>query len=297
MKPRTTLYFLQESFVGMRRNGWASIASIGAVAAALLVLGVFLLLAVNLDYMATSVESQVEISAFVGDDLSAVGGIQALSDKIKQLPGVKEVRFVSREMALRELKEKWGDRSDLLAGFDNKNNPLRHSFRIKATEPAAVEPLARDVAQIPGIASVKYGKDVVDKLFRFTSLSRVIGLALMLVIGLVAVFIIANTIKLAVFARRREIQIMKYVGATDWFIRWPFIVEGLILGLIGALIAVGILSGGYVYLVDYIALHFPILPLLSPWPLLLRFAALLLTAGMVLGAIGSGLSVRKFLKV
>ncbi|MCR4431765.1 MAG: permease-like cell division protein FtsX [Tepidanaerobacteraceae bacterium] len=290
MRLRTFNYFFREAFISFARNRWMSLASIGAVASALVIFGSFLLLSVNFDHILKDVESQVEITAYL-EDAADGSSIARLNAEISSISGVKQIRFVSKEAALEEFKQQVG--KELLEGIDN---PLPNSFRIKVENPQEVARVAGEVQKLQGIEEVKYGKGVVEKLFNIIYWVRVLGLAVMAVFAAVSIFIISNTIRLTVFARRREINIMKYIGATDWFVRWPFLLEGMMLGFIGSSVAVGILAGGYSYLYNVVKLNVPMISLI-PAKEFYDYALGFLAIGMSLGAFGSSFSIRRFLHV
>lgn len=235
------VYFFKEAFKSLVRNKWMSIASIGAVAAALIILGSFSLLSVNFDHILKDVESQVEVTAYLKDSVDSEE-ISKIDREMSNISGVKEVEFVSKNDAWKSFKKQMGE--ELLEGMDN---PLPNSFKIRVDNPKNVGTVAGEIQKFPEMDKVKYGKGVVDKLFNTIYWIRWIGIVVMVVFAAISIFIISNTIRLTVFARSREIKIMKYIGATDWFVRWPFLIEGMVLGLLGSAIAVGILAAGYDY--------------------------------------------------
>ncbi|WP_422447236.1 permease-like cell division protein FtsX [Thermoanaerobacterium sp. DL9XJH110] len=290
MKLRTFNHFFREAFISLVRNRWMSLASIGSVASALIILGSFLLLSVNFDHILKDVESQVEITAYLKDSVDQAG-ISRLNTRIGALEGIKEIKFVSKEQALEEFKEQVG--RDLLEGIEN---PLPNSFRIKVANPREVARVAAEIEKLPGIEEVKYGKGVVEKLFKIIYWVRLLGAVIMAVFAAVSVFIISNTIRLTVFARRREINIMKYIGATDWFVRWPFLIEGMFLGLVGSSIAVGILAAGYNYIYNVVKLNVPMISLI-PIERFYYYSLGFLLIGMLIGAFGSSFSIKRFLHV
>ncbi|HHX23200.1 MAG TPA: ABC transporter permease [Thermoanaerobacterales bacterium] len=290
MRLRTIKYFFKESFISLFRNRWMSIASIGAVASSLIILGSFLLLSVNFDFILKDVESQVEITAYLEDSLDS-SQIASLNKQLTATNGVSEVKFISKEEAIEEFKEQVGE--ELLEGIEN---PLPNSFRIKVNDPHEVAKVAEQIEKFPGMDEVQYGKGVVEKLFNIVYWVRLVGLAIMAVFAAVSVFIISNTIRLTVFARRREINIMKYIGATDWFVRWPFLIEGMVLGLIGSSIAIGVLGVAYNYLYTTIKLNLPMISLL-PIEWFYDYALAFLGIGMFIGAFGSSFSIKRFLNV
>jgi len=267
-----------------------SLASIGAVASALIIFGSFLLLSVNFDYILKDVESQVEITAYLEDSVDQ-DGITKISKDIAAINGVKEIKFISKEEAIEEFKEQVG--KELLEGIEN---PLPNSFRIKVNDPHEVASVAGKIERFSGIEEVKYGKGIVEKLFNIIYWVRMIGLAIMIVFACVSIFIISNTIRLTVFARRREISIMKYIGATDWFVRWPFLIEGMVLGLIGSLLAIGVLAVAYNYLYVTVKFNLPMIALL-PIERFYDYALGFLGIGMLIGAFGSSFSIKRFLNV
>jgi len=243
MKFRTSEYFVREVFVSLKRNNWMSFASIGTVAVSLFVLGVFLLLVLNMNRMASTLESQVQISVYLQDELKGAEKDE-LEERISDLSGIQSVKYVDRDEAIERFRERLGDQKYLLDALGDKN-PLPDSFEVTVMQPSMVQTAAETIAQFDGVAEAKYGQDVVEHLFDITRLMRVFGLLLMVLLAGATIFIISNTIRLTVFARRKEIAIMKYVGATDWFIRWPFLLEGVVLGCIGGLVAAFALRSFY----------------------------------------------------
>lgn len=294
MRIRTWAYFIREAVLSLIRNAWMTVASIGTVTVALLILGTFMILAVNLDHMAATVESQVEITAYLDDGLQDKE-ITDIGKKISAIAGIDQVKYVSKGEALKRLGDRLGDQKSLLEGYEN-DNPLRNSFEIRSQKAEDVTKVAQATEKVKGVAEVKYGREIVDKLLKFTRVVRIVGIALMVALAVAALFIIANTIRLTVYARRREISIMKFVGGTDWFIRWPFVIEGLFLGVIGSSVAAMVLVYLYRAILRNVEINLPILPLVGANPLLGNLVKLLLTTGGLIGMVGSTISLRKFLK-
>lgn len=292
VKPRTFGYFFASAGKSLLRNNWMTLASISTVAVSLLVLGVFLLLAVNVNAVAVNVEGQVQVTAYLAEMPSAErAGIEA---KIAAVPGVTEVRFVSRQDAWQRLLEWYGENRAFLAGWE-EDNPLRDSFEVRTDSPRLVSEVAAAVGGIAGVEEVLWGREIVEQLLSITRVMRLVGIVLMVGLALAAMFFIANTVRMAIFARRREISIMRYVGATNWFIRWPFVIEGLVLGMLGALLASSVLAWGYYLAVRALVAAIPFWPWVSPWPFLQQLALLLLAIGVFIGICGSGLSLRRYL--
>ena len=295
MKISTAEYFITESLNSIRRNGLMSLASVMTVALSLLILGVFIILVMNLNHMASVLESQVQVTVYLQDTLKEVE-VREIGTRITKLPGVTRVNFIAKEEAMNRFKQRLGEQQGLLAEL-GEANPLPNSFEVKLDRPERVKPVALAIAQLKGVEAARYGQEVVEQLFNLTRMVRIFGVVLILFLGLAALFIIVNTIRLTVFARRREIGIMKYVGATDWFIRWPFIIEGVLLGFLGACIAVLPLTQFYSMLTGQVYESLAFLPLLPKYPFMGYVNIFLLCAGIGIGALGSVISVKKFLKV
>ncbi|HWI65637.1 MAG TPA: permease-like cell division protein FtsX [Symbiobacteriaceae bacterium] len=306
MNLRAWVTAVRDALRSMTQSSLMSLASIATVAVSLLVLSVVLLLALNLDMMAASVEKEVQIKAYLctAQDSNPTCNKQELKDdqkkilidKVRQIPGVKAVTYVSKEEALQKMKEEFGEQKDILEGLEGEN-PLRDSLEIEARDVSLVDEIAQNVMKTQGISDVNYGQAYVKTLMAFTRAIRFGGVGLVLMLIIATVLTISNTIRLAVYARRREIAIMKLVGATDWFIRRPFMMEGIFLGVFGALIAMGLTGYGYRQVVVYMDQNIPFWPVARPEHVLMNQTLGLVVLGGVLGAVGSLISMRRFLKV
>ncbi|MEK4566214.1 permease-like cell division protein FtsX [Alkalihalobacillus sp. FSL R5-0424] len=297
MKFRTVGRHLKEGTKNLGRNGWMTFASISAVTVMLLVVGIFLLLILNMNHMATQVEDDVEIRAYI--ELTANEEQQEeLRASIEDITDVKEVAFLGKDEGLSNLIDSLGDGGQAFESVRDEN-PLNDMFVIEAANPQSIETVASEIEDLSNVESVAYGQDFVERLLQITDVGRYIGLGLVVALMLTAMFLIANTIKLTILARRKEIRIMKLVGATNGFIRWPFLVEGLLLGLIGSLIPILLVIYGYKFLYDNYGTQIEgnFFALLPVYPYMLQIALLLLAVGLFIGAWGSVMSVRKFLKV
>ena len=295
MKISTLEYFIREVFNSLKRNNWMSVASIGTVAVSLFIFGMFLMLVMNMNKMVESLESQVQIKVYLEEDFSR-DDARDLEVDLKKMQGVESVTFVPKEEAMEKFKERLGDQKTLLEALD-ETNPLPDSFEVTLVQPEMVKTAAENIERLEGVEMAKYGQDVMEHLFDITRLIRIFGFALMFVLALATLFIIANTIRLTVFARRKEIAIMKYVGATDWFIRWPFVLEGMVMGLLGSLVASVILRFSYAGITAKIYNTLAFLPLIPEYPFLNYVTLVVIIGGMIMGAIGSAVSIKRFLKV
>ena len=295
MKIRTAEYFITESLHSIRRNGLMSVAALMTVALSLLILGMFTVVVMNLNHMAAVLESQIQVTVYLQDTLKDVE-TREIGTRITKLPGVTRVTFISKDEAMVRFKDRLGPQQGLLAEL-GEANPLPNSFEVKVDRPERVKAVALAISQLKGIEAARYGQEVVEQLFSLTRMVRIFGVVLIIFLGLAALFIIVNTIRLTVFARRREIGIMKYVGATDWFIRWPFIIEGVLLGALGAFISAVLLSQLYSMVTRQVYESLAFLPLLPQYPFLGYVNIFVLVAGIGIGVLGSLISVKKFLKV
>lgn len=295
MKIRTFEYFIRESVISLRRNSLMSFASVSTVALSLLILGIFLIMVLNLNNMAEALESQVQISVYLQDNVSDLE-VREIGTRISKLPGVTQVLYITKDEAMKRFKTRLGDQQGLLTALGD-TNPLPNAFEVKVDKPERVKPVAEAVGQLKGVENAKFGQEVVENLFTLTKMMRVFGLILIAFLAMAALFIISNTIRITVFARRREIAIMKYVGATDWFIRWPFLMEGMILGVGGALIAVLLLGEIYGGLTNQVYQSLAFLPLIPQYPFITHLSLVLIVVGAAIGALGSTISLRKFMKV
>ncbi|SHE82584.1 MULTISPECIES: permease-like cell division protein FtsX [Caloramator] len=295
MRINTIKYYIKESLKSVYRNRIMSLASITTVAATLFILGVFMALAINVNRFAANVEDMIEITAFLKDDVTTLKQ-QELERQIREIQGVVSVEYESKEKALEKFKEQLGENKDLAKGLE-ESNPLPASFIIKVDSPDSVEYVSPRIAQLEGVLKVKDAKKTVQTIGKLVKIVRYSSTVLMIILGTISIFLISNTIKLTVFARKREISIMKYIGATDWFIRWPFILEGLLLGLIGGFIAALIVENAYTYAANAIKHNIMIFTLVPPQEAVKQFWWQFSLLGTLIGGFGSYISIRRFLSV
>ncbi len=305
MKFSTLLRHLREGLKNIVRNGWMSFASMSSIFISLFILGVFVLLAMNVNLMADQIESKVQIRVFLNTDVDDAK-VAELQNKIGNMPEVSKVIFVSKEEGLQILREAMGDENgDWLEGYSDENNPLMVSYTVEVYDPQTVQLVADAIQAINSTDSdepiyrVKYGQGTIETLFKITNALRYIGLVIVVGLGVTAMLLISNTIKMTIVARRREIGIMKLVGATNAFIRWPFFVEGALIGLVSSVITAGIMILGYSQLVNLTQTELSLM-LITLVPLktaALNVSVLIIGIGTLIGILGSTISIRKYLKV
>lgn len=298
MKGRTLSRHLRESVKSLGRNSWMTFASISAVTVTLLLVGVFAVIMMNLNKVATDLENDVEIRVLIDimeDDEQTAKAEAELIAQIENLPEVEEVVYSAKEQELNDLIKDFGDELSLF----EQNNPLHNVLYVKAADPQQTANVAKQIEKLDHINDVLYGEGKVEKLFSFLNISRNIGLVLILGLLFTAMFLISNTIRITITARKDEIEIMKLVGATNSFVRVPFVLEGMWIGLLGSVIPITAVSVIYYNLYNTLAprIQGNLLELLEVTPLLYQVSALLVGIGLLIGIWGSFMSVRKFLKI
>ncbi|WP_088548190.1 permease-like cell division protein FtsX [Paenibacillus aquistagni] len=303
MTANTMTRHIREGSKSIYRNGWMSIASISSIVISLFILGVFILLSFNLNVMTSELDSKVQIRVYLQLEVTQ-DEVALLRTDIGNMAEVSKVEYVTKQQGMDLLEESLGeDGKDILSGYTDETNPLPDSFTVEVKDPQTVGMVAKKIQALnetnaaQPIWKVKYGQGSVEKLFQMTKMIRNFGLILVAGLAITAMFLISNTIKITIMARQREIGIMKLVGATNSFIRWPFFVEGFLIGLIGAVVTIAILFLGYDQLLSYAATNLSFIQLIPFEEVWLMVGSVLLTLGILIGVWGSTISIRKFLKV
>ena len=289
-------YFISEGISNMFAHGFMSFAAIGITVACLLIMGTFSLVAVNANATLSRLEDENQVLAFVDDTLTEAQA-RALEEDILAVPNVTDVEFISRDVAWESFIEDYPE-IEALAG-DMDSSTLRHRFTIYMDDLSLMSKTAELIEDIPGIGNVNAYQELSDGFITIRNIATIISVALIAILFLVSVFIIANTIKLTTFDRREEIAIMKMVGATNGFIRWPFVYEGILLGLLSAVVAFFLQWGLYGLITRGIATNdlFSIIQIVPFGSLWYAVALIFAGAGIVIGVGGSLSAIRQFLKV
>lgn len=288
--------FIIDALKSLKRNKTITFASIITVAATLFIFGVFLIVAQTINMGVESVESKVEIKAYLINEITTQE--QSNIETILQgVEGVKEVTYESKEEAFDKFKERLGEDNAILAGFSEDRNPLPNSFVVSLEEPEAAMRVEEALSGVRGVEDVGNERETVERIIGLAKIIRTMGVVIFIILVLVSLFLISNTIKLTVYSRRREIGIMKFVGATDWFIRWPFLIEGMIMGLIGGIIAVGVVFFAYQLVYADITQSLFYAGLVKPSEVLNSFSWQFGLTGLVIGALGSFIALKRFLDV
>ena len=289
-------YTLKQAFLQVFRNKAMSLASVFAITAMLLILGLFFMIVVNISTAAAMIEDDYDsIEVFLLDETTEEQA-DVLMDDMKDEPGVEGVTYRTKDEALLELKARWGDSGYLLDSL--QENPLPNSIIVKIDDLEKAEAIAEKANTLQGIEDVKFYKETVDKLLKATNFIQLSGIIIMVFLIIVSIVVVSNTIKLTVFNRSKEINIMKYVGATNWFIRGPFLVEGIIIGVLSAGVSLGVCTLVYSKVVDLIGEDlFAIMstPMVPMEFMVVNMAWIFGALGVSIGACGSIISMRKFL--
>jgi cell division transport system permease protein len=289
-------YAFKQAFKQAFRNRAMSIASMFSITAMLLILGLFFILVVNVSMVSETAKKQFDtIQVYLQDETTYEQASVMIAD-LNRMEGVSEATYQSAEEAMDKWKVKWGDNAYLLDGLDE--NPLPNSIIIKVTDLQEADAIVARVKTFDGIEDVKYYKDTVDQLMKITRFIQVGAMVVIVFLVIVSVIVVSNTVKLTVLAREREISIMKYVGATNWFIRGPFLIEGIFIGILSALISVGIISYIYYKITELIGPEIFIMLSTTMVPgefLITHLVWIFLALGISIGASGSIISMRRFL--
>ena len=299
MKFNIISYLIGEGFKNVFKNKKSTFSAILSMCISMLVFGLFFVIGENVNHIMNTVESSQEIQVFIKNDATEEE-IKEIGEKIKAIEGVNKATYVSKEEALDIMQEKVGEKSYLLKGYE-ENNFLPASYKITLTDLKLASQVEAQINEIENIKKITSSNETISKLISIAKVVRIITAAILIGLVVGSIFIIANTIKLTVYARRREISIMKYVGATNSFIRWPFSVEGIVIGIISAAISVLIVGGVYkivaAKLLETTIVKSLGITFVGFSQMFTMIILVYLCLGIGIGIIGSTLSMKKYLEV
>lgn len=295
MKISTFKRHMIESLKSLKRNGWMSIAAFSAVTVTLLLVGILLSILMNVNKVASDIENDVQVRVLINRGTTKKQE-QKLKENLEDLNYVGKIKFSSKAQELKNVIGSYGKEFKLFGGDDN---PLNDVFVVSAKKPEQTVKIAKAAQKMKYVYDAKYGGASAKKLFSIVDNIQKWGIGISLLLLFVAVFLISNTIRITILSRKNEIAIMRLVGATNGFIRWPFILEGAWTGLFGAVIPIVVVNFGYMWLYKVISASLASTGyhLLSPGVFLVQIDSLLIFIGIVIGAIGSGVSMRRFLRI
>lgn len=295
MRSRDFIYFFKEGTRNIFVNGLMSLASVSMVLVSLFLLGIFSVFSYSVNYIVEDIKNDCEIRAYIEDDF-AEKKIESLQKTVTQSsPSIREVSYVSKDEAYDEAVDIVGE--EVVTGFSREDHPFRRSFKITLSNLSDNEEVATKLTGIEGIYSVANKQEEVDSLLKISNLIRWIIFWLIAILTVIAVFIISNTVRIALYSRRLEISIMKYVGATDWFVRWPFIIEGVLIGLVGALVAALLIWLGYDAIHAVVTAKTTAIVLPEAGSFMGMISVGLIVVGAAMGSIGGLITIRKHLRV
>ena len=301
MKYNILGYLIGEGFSNVFKNKKSTGASLMIMCATMIIFGIFLILGENINHFVDQVESEQGMQVFVKNEATQEQ-IDELGEKIRAIDGVSTVEFVSKDEALEQMRERFGDKQDLLDGYEGENNIFTASYVVTLTDLTKSKTVQDQINTYTDVVKKITSKDeVVTTLINLANGIKIVTGVILVLLIIISIFIIANTIKLTVHARRKEISIMKYVGATNNFIRWPFIVEGMIIGIIASLISIVIVGGAYNFIANEVVnadfMQMINGSLVSFQDMLSSIIIVYMLLGIGIGALGSIISMRKYLKV
>ena len=293
-------YLIGEGFRNFFKNKKSTGASLMIMCATMLIFGLFFLIGQNVNYMLKEIESEQGMQVFMIKDATEEQ-IKTLGEQIQDLDYVAKTEFVSKEEAYNIMKEKYSEYSRFLEGYTVEKNPFKVSYVVTLTDLEKSEEVRTQIEQLENVNNIEMRDRTINALVSIANGVRWVSLGILVLLIVISIFIIANTIKLTVHARRKEISIMKYVGATNGFIRWPFIIEGIIIGVVSAMISILVLGLGYNFVINKIMessvtsmINITLLPFAEIFELVI---VVYLGLGIGIGALGSIISMRKYLEV
>ena len=300
MKYNILGYLIGEGFSNVFKNKKSTGASLMIMCATMIIFGIFLMLGENINHFVKEIESEQGIQVFIKNEATQ-DQVEELGEKIRNLDGVSTTQFVSKEDALNQMKEKFGDKQDLLEGYEGENNIFTASYVVTLTDLNQSKSIQDQILTFENVKKITSKDETVTTLIDLANGIKIVTGVILALLIIISIFIISNTIKLTVHARRKEISIMKYVGATNGFIRWPFIVEGMIIGLIASAISIVIVGIAYSFvakqLVNSQFMQVINMSLISFGDMFNSIILVYMLLGIGIGALGSVISMRKYLKV
>ncbi len=288
----------KEAFMGLLRHGSMTVSSASAVAYALLFVGVFIILSINIEQITYSVEESVQIHVKIYDNFNSEEPLGIIHQQITDISGVLDVEYSSKDAELDKLIATYGEDGKIFETYRGPGNPLRAAYLVKTVEGSDIAEIAREISYIIGVEKVSYGGTGTVQLMRMLGYIRTVGYILVGGLSIVAVFLISNTIKISIQSRQKEIAIMRTVGAKNGFIRMPFVIEGVLIGIFGSILPILVATVGYIYLYEALGGVFlaQMFVLQSPYPLIYYTAGILVGIAIVVGLIGSFVSVTRYLR-
>lgn len=299
VKSRELINIIKDGFKGIARHFSMAFASIISILSVLLILSTVLIIVLSVNKVVGDTKEKInEVKVFLLDGVDDAG-IKELEGKIKDIDGVKNVKFISKDEGLESMFEQWENKSYLLEEY-KEDNPLPNAFKVNVKDIEKINDVAANIKLIPGVEDVRFLSEEVVHLLKISKYMQIGGFGLIVALIFISIFLISNTIKLSISSRKKEIEIMKYVGATNSYITGPYVFEGILIGLIAAVLAIMVVKFGYSYIYEYIVVSNSSLlneAIVSPDSILDDFSIIFITLAVGIGMLGSIGSLKKLLKV
>lgn len=299
VKSRELINIIKDGFKGIARHFSMAFASIISILSVLLILSTVLIIVLSVNKVVGDTKEKInEVKVFLLDGVDDAG-IKELEGKIKDIDDVKDVKFISKDEGLESMFEQWENKSYLLEEY-KEDNPLPNAFKVNVEDIEKINDVAANIKLIPGVEDVRFLSEEVVHLLKISKYMQIGGFGLIVALIFISIFLISNTIKLSISSRKKEIEIMKYVGATNSYITGPYVFEGILIGLIAAVLAILVVKFGYSYIYEYIAVSNSSLlneAIVSPDSILDDFSIIFITLAVGIGMLGSIGSLKKLLKV
>lgn len=289
---------VRDAFFSVIRNLSLSLASVSAITITLIVVAISIILTYNVDNFANLVEKDVTIVAFLKVDVSAEQ-IKVIEEEIKHLDYVESYVFESKQEITKEMMNSSETFKNIMQNWKDDENPLQDTYLVKVTDLSKISEVSAKIQKLEGVSIVKYGEGMVEQLIIVFDIVRQISIGIVIALVIVTAFLISNTIKIAIFSRKKEIEIMRLVGASNINIKIPFIIEGLFLGILGSIIPIIVTTYGYVAIYKNFngQMFSPFIRLVKPEPFIYMISLILMGIGILVGMFGSWRAVRKHLKI
>ncbi len=289
---------IRDAFKSVFRNFSLSLASISCITITLIIVAISILITFNVQNFTKEMEKDLTIVIFL-DSNTTEEEVQDIKNKLEKINNVESLTYQSKTAIKEEMRKESDIFNEVMSSWSDEDNPLKDTFQVKVKEVEKIKSTAEKIKRIDKVSTVKYGEGMVDNLIVAFEAAKKVSYGMVIALILVTVFLIINTIKLTIFSRKREISIMRLVGASNFTIKTPFIIEGMILGILGSIIPILIICFGYVALYDYFDgyLYSQMIVLIKPEPFIYMISGIVLVIGIIVGMIGSSTAVRKYLKV
>ena len=289
---------IRDAFKSVFRNFSLSLASISCITITLIIVAVSIVVTFNVQNFTKEMEKDLTIVVFLDTDTTEEE-VEEIRDKLESMSNVESLTYQSKASVKEEMSQENEVFNEVMSTWDDEDNPLKDTFQVKVKVVERISNTAKNIEKIDKVSSVKYGEGMVDNLIEAFEAAQNVSYGMVIALILVTVFLIINTIKLTIFSRKREISIMRLVGASNFTIKTPFIIEGMVLGLLGSIIPILIVCFGYIALYNHFDayLYSRMITLIEPEPFIYMVSGIVLVIGIIVGMIGSASAVRKYLKV